>query len=58
MPRSRGRIPIKMNGLKENADGLYLLSELEQRLSQAIEAYENLKSVTTGTLTILIESCN
>ena len=42
MPRSRGRIPIKLNGLKENADGLYLLSELEQRLSQAIEAYENL----------------
>lgn len=35
-------IPLKLNGLKENADGLYLLSELEQRLSQAIEAYDNL----------------
>lgn len=35
-------VKIKLQGLKENADGLYRLSEVEQRLSEAIQAYDEL----------------
>lgn len=35
-------VKIKLKGLKENADGLYSLEELEQRITEAIDAYDNL----------------
>ncbi|MBP5483264.1 MAG: histidine-type phosphatase [Bacteroidales bacterium] len=35
-------IKIKLKGLKENADGLYTLADVQQRLSKAIVAYDNL----------------
>ena len=31
---------LRLSGLKENADGLYLLSDVEQRFAQAIKAYD------------------
>ncbi|MBQ7501531.1 histidine-type phosphatase [bacterium] len=34
--------PIKLKGLKENADGLYLLSDLQERFKETIEAYDKL----------------
>ena len=33
-------LPLQLNGLTPNADGLYLLSEVEQRFSEAIDLYE------------------
>ena len=33
-------VRLRLNGLKENADGLYLLSDVEQRFSKAIKAYD------------------
>lgn len=35
-------VKIKLKGLKENADGLYALSDLEERFSKAIKAYDAL----------------
>jgi len=35
-------VKIKLKGLKENADGLYSLSDVQQRLSKAIVAYDAL----------------
>ena len=35
-------VKIKLQGLKQNADGLYSLSDVEQRLSEAIQAYDSL----------------
>lgn len=35
-------VKIKLKGLKENADGLYTLSDVQQRLSKAIVAYDAL----------------
>ncbi len=35
-------VKIKLQGLKENADGLYSLSDVEQRLSEAICSYDAL----------------
>lgn len=35
-------VKIKLHGLKQNADGLYSLSDVEQRLSEAIQAYDSL----------------
>jgi len=35
-------IPLRLKGLKANADGLYLLSDLEQRFAEAIDLYDNL----------------
>ena len=34
--------PLKLKGLKENADGLYLLKDLQQRFIEAISAYDAL----------------
>ena len=34
--------PIKLKGLKANADGLYLLSDLQSRFQESIEAYDRL----------------
>ena len=34
--------PVKLKGLKENADGLYLFSDLRERFRQSIEAYDKL----------------
>lgn len=34
--------PIKLKGLKENADGLYLFSDLQERFKESIEAYGKL----------------
>ncbi len=33
---------VQLEGLSENADGLYLLSDVEQRFEKAISAYDNL----------------
>ena len=33
---------IKLNGLRENSDGVYRLEDLQARFKQAIEAYDNL----------------
>ena len=33
-------IPLRLKGLKPNADGLYLLSEVERRFTEAIDQYE------------------
>ena len=33
-------VRLRLNGLDENADGLYLLSDVEQRFSKAIKAYD------------------
>ena len=33
-------VRIRLNGLNENADGLYLLSDVEQRFTEAIKAYD------------------
>ena len=35
-------IPLRLKGLTANADGLYLLSDLEQRFAEAIDLYDNL----------------
>ena len=35
-------VKIKLKGLKENADGLYTLADVEQRLTKAIVAYDAL----------------
>ena len=35
-------VKIKLKGLQENADGLYSLSDLEQRFTKAIKAYDAL----------------
>lgn len=35
-------VKIKLKGLNENADGLYSLNDLEQRLYEAIKAYDTL----------------
>ena len=35
-------VRMKLLGLSENADGLYRLSDLEQRFYKAIEAYDKL----------------
>ena len=35
-------VRIRLKGLKENADGLYTLSDVHQRFSEAIEAYDTL----------------
>ena len=35
-------VRLRLNGLEENADGLYLLSDVEQRFSKAIEAYDTI----------------
>ena len=35
-------LPLHLKGLTPNADGLYLLSDLEQRFEQAISAYDSL----------------
>ena len=35
-------VKVKLKGLKENADGLYSLADVEQRLSDAINAYDSL----------------
>ena len=35
-------VKIPLSGLSANADGLYRLSDVEQRISQAIEAYDTL----------------
>ena len=35
-------VRLRLNGLKENADGLYLLSDVEQRFSKAIKAYDSI----------------
>lgn len=35
-------VRLKLNGLSENADHLYLLSDVEQRFSEAIAAYDSL----------------
>lgn len=35
-------IPLPLRGLVPNADGLYLLSDLEQRFEEAIDAYDQL----------------
>ena len=35
-------VKIPLSGLSANADGLYRLSDVEQRISQAIEAYDSL----------------
>lgn len=35
-------IQLKLKGLHENADGLYALTDVEQRLSSAIKAYDTL----------------
>ena len=37
-----GGVKIKLNGLQANADGLYRLQDVEQRLSDAIRAYDEL----------------
>lgn len=37
-----GGVQLKLNGLRENADGLYLLSDVEERFSSAIRAYDAL----------------
>ena len=33
-------IPLRLKGLKPNADGLYLLSEVERRFTEAIDLYD------------------
>jgi glucose-1-phosphatase len=38
--------PLKLKGLKENADGLYLLDDLQQRFAEAISAYDELHGET------------
>ena len=35
-------VKIKLKGLNENADGLYILNDLEQRIYEAIRAYDTL----------------
>lgn len=35
-------VKVKLKGLKENADGLYSLNDIEQRFSKAIMAYDSL----------------
>lgn len=35
-------VKVRLTGLKENADGLYTLSDVHQRFSEAIEAYDTL----------------
>ena len=35
-------VKIKLKGLKENADGLYSLADVQQRFSKAIKAYDQL----------------
>jgi len=35
-------LPLHLRGLVPNADGLYLLSDLEQRFEEAIAAYDRL----------------
>lgn len=35
-------VKVKLKGLKENADGLYSLNDIEQRFSKAIRAYDSL----------------
>ena len=35
-------VRLRLNGLNENADGLYLLSDVEQRFSKAIKAYDSI----------------
>ena len=38
--------PLKLKGLKENPDGLYLLDDLQQRFAEAISAYDELNGET------------
>ena len=33
-------LPLRLQGLTANADGLYLLSDLEARFTEAIDLYE------------------
>ena len=33
-------LPLRLSGLTPNADGLYLLSDLEARFTEAIDLYE------------------
>ena len=35
-------VRIRLKGLKENADGLYILSDVQQRFTQALTAYDKL----------------
>ena len=35
--------PLKLQGLKANADGLYAWSDVEGRLQQAIRAYDDIR---------------
>ena len=35
-------LPLRLKGLTANADGLYLLSDLERRFAEAIDLYDNL----------------
>ena len=35
-------VRIKLKGLQANADGLYNLADVQQRLTKAIVAYDNL----------------
>ncbi|MDE5903419.1 MAG: glucose-1-phosphatase, partial [Muribaculaceae bacterium] len=36
--------PLSFKGLQKNADGLYLLSDLEQRFEDTLAAYEAIPS--------------
>ena len=40
--------PLKLNGLKANADGLYLLKDVQNRFPQAIDAYDKLPQDTAA----------
>ena len=33
-------LPLRLKGLSANADGLYLLEDLERRFAEAIDLYE------------------
>lgn len=35
-------VRLRLKGLDENSDGLYLLSDVEQRFSKAINAYDSI----------------
>jgi glucose-1-phosphatase len=35
-------VRLRLKGLDENSDGLYLLSDVEQRFSKAIKAYDSI----------------
>ena len=35
-------VKIKLKGLKENSDGLYALADVEERITKALRAYDNL----------------